>query len=840
MKVDPEATRQKLDSLRLNTPYERAKLARSTDELLSDECRQRQRLTSRWESWLEGLRTTELMDRHLVRVVLQEAQYRQQLCASEQALRNACACAADQHAVALALQSSEAAARQATAAREREHFAALLWQCAHAAQVVQLLQREATTREALRYNASSQWHRLQTGEVEGRSVIAQNMAARLRFCDGFVESRDGVLREWSAGVESLSVAAAAHRELIAQHVQQRCAFLRAAEQGKRDLAAEEVATRMRVREEMSEEADYLVECHRIFARQRATLIKAEASQRRDICEEAERGYHVLFVHMQEDEDEAHAAESQKADHRQSALLFALDALCTIQHEEHVAREALLQKQRSDAAGRLAWMAEKAAARDALWAVCAHEKTQVMAATEAAARAQLAKAMASGEVYIAQRAAAMRHAREDACRTALAAMESIAADERETRFHLLSHMAAQEESVLRWCEEKRANRAAFTEKEEAQRSFVVQQEAVCRQAVCSSFVDTRKALEGRVVQHRQERAKALSSALDTLASIAQEETIEWAYVCRHAVEDQQRAVDMYHYRCQMDLLHSETQHRALLAQDELAARTEVRTKMSLSARYVAEAAKAAFRVQLCAVATAEEGARQCLCESVGEWYDYVAAQQREEELRLILELEQRIRDELRARQTYMTEDARLYTEEEPLALRTSGGGGTDMMLCGSYGDGSGSGVAGCEGGGMHDVRRALVMETLGNPNCSAALPAAAVDFLVAVIDRAGRRRDSAQEAFAAAERQARDASKKLQQGERLFAAEKEKKEMYDVSSRRETEERERRVHGESLDKARSQQSIAAEKRRLAEVQAELQEQQRVLDGLKSSINKQFNR
>ncbi|KPA85528.1 hypothetical protein ABB37_01802 [Leptomonas pyrrhocoris] len=833
VKVDPEATRQKLDSLRLNTPFERAKLTRITDELLSEETRQRQRLVSRGDAWLEGLRTTELIERHLVRVILQEALYRQQLCRSEQAVRSAFVSAADQHTVLLALQSSEAAARQTTVAREREQFANFVWRCTHAAQAVHLLQREATTREALRYNESSQWHRLQATEVESRSLIAENGMARLRFHDSFLESREGICREWYTAVENLAAAAASHRELVGQHVQQRCVFLRAAEQGKRDLAAEEAATRVRLREEMTEEAEYLVECHRIFARQRATFFKSEASLRQGIREEAEGGYHVIFLDMKADEDDVREAEAQKADRRHSALLFALDALRTIQHEEHTAFEALVQEQRTDAAGRLAWRETKAAVRAALLHQCVLERETTVAAAEAAARAELRDALAQGEVGVAQWVTSKHHAREELCRNAQAALEAVAEEERQARFRLLSSMAAHEEGVRRWCEEKRVARAALFEGERAQRSFVVQQEGVCRQAVCSRFVFTTKALEDRLMQHRQERTRALSTAVDALTRIAQDEQVEFTHLRTRAAEDARRTAELFHFRCQMDLLHAETQRRALLAQDEMAARAEVHTKMLLSARYAAEAALAALRVQLCSVTTAEEGARQCFYEQVGDWYEYVAVEQRMEELALIAELEQRIREELRARQTYMTEDARLYAEEEPLALPALSNDDDARFALSTN-------TSGGRGGSMHDVRRALVMQTLGNPTCTAVLPAPAVDFLVAVIDRVGRQRDIAMEVFTAAERQARDASKKLMQCERVLAAEKEKREMYDVSSRREAEERERRVHGESLDKARGQQSIAAEKRRLADVQAELQEQQKKLEALKSSVHKQFSR
>lgn len=830
MKVDPVATRQKLDHLRLNTPFERAKLARSTGDLIGEESRQRRRLVSDGEAGLERLRTLELIARHGVRIVLQEAQYRQQLCASEQAARSSCLCAADQHIVALALQSSEAAARKATVAREREQFASLLWRCAHATQVVQLRQREATTREALRYNESSLWHRLQAAEVDSRSHIADNVMTRLRFFNVFSESREGVCREWYAGLESLVAAAAAHRELISQHVQQRWSFLRAAEQGKRDLAAEETATRLRVREEMAEEADYLAECTRIFARQRATFFKSEVSQRQGICAEAESGYHAIFLDMKADEDNIREVAVQQAERRQSALFFALDTLCSIQYEEHAAFEELLLKARRDVAGRLAWMEEKAGARAALLQQCVEEKETVVAAAEAAARGDLARALAEGEVGVAQWVASKHHAQEELSRVAHAALNAVAAAEHEARFRLLSHMATQEERVLQWCEEKRVVRACLMEEELSQRTFVVQQEDVCWQAVCSNFVHTGRALEDRLLLQRQERARALSVALDDLACIAHEEERERARLRECAAEDAHRAVAVYDFRCQLDVLHAETQQRAVLAQDELATRMQLRTKMTLSARYVAEAALAALRLQLCGVAAAEDSARRCFYEEVGDWYERVAAGQRAEELRLIRDLELRIDEELRARHTYMTEDARLYTEEEALAL----------PACSGSAENADGGHLMSSSGGMHELRKALVMQMLGNPVCTANLSSTAVDFVMAVVDRAGRRRDYAQEAVATATRLARDASKKLVQCERLLAAEKEKREMYDVSSHREAEERQRRLHGESLDKARSQQSIAAEKRRLAEVQVELQELKTLLDTLKSSINKQFSR
>lgn len=840
VKVDPEATRQRLDNLRLNTPYERAKLARCGDDLISEESRQRQRLVSRREAWVEGLHTAELMDRHLVRVVLQEALYRREICASEESMRHSSLCAADQHAVLLALQSSESAARQATLAREKECFAELLWRCGHAAQLVQLQQREATTREALSYNEASQWHRLQASAVERRSRLAENVRTRLRFCDSFAESREGVCREWLAGLESLAAAAAAHRERLAQHVQQRCVLWRLAEQSKRDVAAEEAATRLRVREEMAEEADYLVECHRIFARQRATLCRAEASQRQGICEETERGYHALFADMKADEEDAHAAEAEKAERRQSALLFALDALCTIQHEEHTAFTALLQRQADDVAGRQAWMEAKAAARAALWEICVHEKTGVMAAAEAEERAVLRAALVSGVADIAQQAAARRAALEELCDTALGAVAAVVQEELRERDSLYAHMAAREAGVRQWCVTKRAALLALADGEEAQRSSILQQETVCRQAVYSSRTQLQQALEERAEQHRQERAKALSTSLDGLLAVAQEERLAWEQLCQRASEHHARAIDVSQFRCQLEILHAETQHRALLAQDEVAARTEVQTKMSLAAHYAAEAALAALRVQLSAVATAEAGAREIFYEHVGAWYDAVAAQQREEELRIIVQLEQRIRDELRARQACMTEDPRLYTEEDPLPTPTAGSGDASALTWGFGAAGAGGRGEDQANGGMHDVRKALVLETLGNPPCAAALSVSAVDFLVAVIDRAGRRRGAAQEALAVSERMARDAAKKVAQYERQLAAEREKKEMYDVSSQREAEERERRMHGEAMDKARSQQSIAAEKRRLTEAQAELQEHQRALEALKGSINKQYNR
>lgn len=833
VKVDPAATKQKLESLRLNTPYERAKFARSTEELRSEESRQRARLAGRYESWLEDLRTVELIRRHAVRVVMHEAAYRQQLCTEEQAQRAAYVVAADQHVLLLALQSSEVAARHATLAREREGFARLSHHYGYAVQVVRLHQREATTREALRYNESSQWHRLQAQEVECRNLMGEHAAEQHRFCESCWESREDLCRQRVAGLESLAALAVAHREMLHQHAQQRCVLLASAEQGKRDVLAEEAATRMRLREEMVEEADYIEERHRIFARQRATLCKAEALQRQGIREAAEHGYHTLFLDMRADEDIIHAAEVERADRRRSHLLLAVETFCNIHREEDAAFTALMIRERDEAAGRRAWMAQKAEARAALWHRCVHEKESVVGAEESLAREALRKAAASAEVAVAEEIVVKARARAELCACSESAVGALAREEHCARARLLSQMAAHAELVMRWCETKRLERLAFVSSEAPLRSAICREEQDDWQRFCISFARTCKAVEERAAQEHQARAKATRSALDAMEQVAWVEAQEWKYLCTEETEQRCRAIDAFHYRCQVELLYEETQQRAFLARDELSDRAAVRAKTALFARYAAEAAIAALQTQRCEVMALEDSARASLYEHVAEWYDWVAREQREEELRLIDALERRIQEELRSRQEYMREDERLYDPAESL-----------VFVRGNAEDGSqrtgGAAAAGLKAGHTHDLRGELVLQTLGNPVCATPLSAAAVDFLVAVIDRAGQRRDAAQERFAAAERNAREASRKVLQHERLYAAEKEKEGMYELSSRRETEERERRMHQETLDKSRSQQTIAAEKRRLAEVQAELLQEQKKLDALKGGINKQYNR
>ncbi|KAG5499765.1 hypothetical protein GH5_03899 [Leishmania sp. Ghana 2012 LV757] len=833
VKVDPAAKKQKLECLRLSTPYERAKLARSTDELRGEESRQRARLVGRYESWLEGLYATELMQRHTVRVVVQEVAHRQQLCKDEQAQRVTLVTSADEHLLLIALQSSEVAARHATLAREREGFAGLSRHYAYTTQAMRLHQREATTREALRYNESSQRHRLQAQEVECRNVMCEHVAEQHRFCESYSESREELVRQHVAGLETLAALATAHREILREHARQRCTLLASAEQGKRDVVAEEAATRMRLREEMIEEADYMEECHRIFERQRATLCTTEALQRQRIREAAEHGYHTLFVDMRADEDVVNTAEVARADRRHTELLLALNTLCNIRHEEDAAFTALIGRERDEAAGRRMWMAQKAEARAALLHRCMHERESVLAVEESLAREALYKAAASDEVAVAQWVVARARVRAELCACAESAVEELSREEQGARFCLLSRMAAQEELVVRWCETKRLARLAFVESELPARSAISQQEQHGWQQLCIVFARACKAAEERAAQEHQARVTATRSALDVLDRLAREEALEWERLCSEEKEQRYRAIDAFHYRSQVEFLHEETQQREFIARDEFAARAAARTRMELSARYAAEAALAALHTQLCEVAAAEDSARACFYEQVAEWYSWAAHQQREEELRLIEALERCILEELRCRQTYMQEDERLYDPAESLVFVCGGAENGDERTWGTAATRLG---AGC----THSLRRELVLQTLGNPACNAPLPAAAVDFLVAVIDRAGQRRDAAQERFAAVERDARDASKRVLQHERLYAAEKEKEEMYEQSSRRDTEERERRMHQETLEKARSQQSISAEKRRLADVQAELLQEQKKLDTLKVSINKQYNR
>ncbi|GET89956.1 hypothetical protein, conserved [Leishmania tarentolae] len=834
VKVDPAATKQKLESLRLNTPYERAKLARSTDELRSEETRQRARLAGRYESSLEDLRMVEMIERHTVRVVAQESAYRRQLCKEEQAQRATYVSVADQHLLLLALQSSEVAARHAMVAQEREEFARLCRYYAYAMQVVRLRQRETTTREALRYNESSQWYRLQAQEVQCRDIMGEHAAEQHQLCERCWESREELCRQRATGLESLAALAAAHRELLHQHVQQRCMLLASAEQGKRDVLAEEAATRMRLREEMVEEVDYIEERHRIFARQRATLCKAEVLQRQGIREAAEHGYQTLFLDMRENEDVIYAAEVERADRRHSQLLLAVGSLCNIQREEDAAFTALMSRERDEAAGRRVWMAQKAEARAALLQRCMHEKESFLVADESLAREALRKAAASAEVAVAEWIASKARAQAELRTCAESAVENLMNEEHCARVHLLSEMSAHEELVVRWCETKRLERLAFVDSEAPLRSAIYRQEQHERQQLCIAFDRACKTVEERTAQEHQARAKATRSALDVLEQVVWEEAQEWQNLCTEETEQCCRAIDAFHYRCQVELLHEETQRRAFLVRDELADRAAVRAKMALFARYAAEAAAAAFQTQLCEVVASEDSARACLYEHVGEWYDWLAHQQREEELRLIEELERRIQEELRTRQEYMQEDGRLYDPRESLVFARSG------AADGCQRAGGGGEAADLKAGHSHDLRCELVLQTLGNPVCDVPLSAAAVNFLVAVIDRVGQRRDTAQERFDAAERNAREASKKVLQHERLYAAEKEKEEMYELSSRRETEERQRRMQQETLDKARRQQTIAAEKRRLAEVQAELLQEQKKLDALKGSISKQYHR
>ncbi|KAG5500364.1 hypothetical protein JKF63_03456 [Porcisia hertigi] len=830
VKVDPAATRQRLENLRLNTLFERAKLARSTDELRNEEGRQRARLMGRYESWLESLHTLELMRRHTVRVVMQEAAYRLHIYKEEQERRATHAIAADQHLLLLALQSSEAATRYATLAREREGFSVLSRHYAYETQVVRLHKREFTTREALRFNESSQRHRLQAQEVEWRNLMRDHVTEQQRFCESCWGSREELCRQQLSGVESLAAQAAAHREVLRQQGQQRDTLFTLAEHVKRGVVVEEAATRLRVREEMMEEADYIEECHRIFERQQTTLCNTEASQRQGIREAAEHGYHVLFLDMRANEDAVFAAEEEKADHRHSALILALETLSSIQQEESKFFTALLRKERDEGASIRVGVAKKAEMRAALLHRCIQEKKDSVMAEESLAREAICKAAAISKVAVAKWIEAKAEARAELCACAKAAAESLAKEEQESRLSLLSLMAAQEGLVVRLCEAKRLARLAFVESEATPRGAICQEEQESWQQLCMAFARTGKAIEERLFKDYQARVKVTQNALEATEQLTREEAREWARLCYEEKEQHDRARDALHYRCQVELMYEETQHRAYLARDEVAARAELRTRMALFARYAAEAALSNLHTQLCEVIALEESARVCFYEHVGEWYDWAMHQQREEELQLIKALERRIQEELYSRHDHIKEDDRLYDTTESLVFACGGAEDSDRSTLGEGG-------AGLEVKYTPNLRRELVMQTLGNPACVSPLSTAAVDFLVAVIDHFGQRRDAAQERFAVAERNAREASKKVFQHERLLAAEKEKEKMYEMSTRRETEERERRINQETVDKTRSQQMIVAEKRRLADVQAELLQEQRKLDLLKRSMSKQ---
>lgn len=834
-KVDPAARRQKLEYVKLNTPYEKAKRSRTAEELLSEEARQRQRLMERFEAVVAERQLELWMTRHALALQHQEEVTRQQIEGTEAAQRCQWMIVADHHSVITALAVLETETRRAVMAMEQASRFPLQSKYATALQVLRLMQREHTTRETLCFNEKAQRSRVQTMLANRQNLSATHAMERQRFCEAVLESREEIVLERRGALEKYAALAASFVEHMQWHHRERDGLIAAVLQLKRELVSEEACQRHRIHEERLEEGNFLQERRIIYDRQLWSLVKTEATARSNIAEEAERTRSHLLVKKRSMEEEMREAEQTRADQREAEIAAATAAVRDIINDEAAAFTGLVQLELQHRQLRYEWIQAKELARIELLRHAEREKSCTVAAEELQAWQQLCQCFSRGVEEVLEIVAEKKLARERLCHAADAAVAELQKNEWLARGNIMEVMTEETGLLQRWCDGKAKKRLELCRGEEVARLQLVRSETSAITALLESHHELEEAIQQHVRRQLQELYYFHQEVDRSLAGIATEESQQWVLLCSVAAEEQQRVVEAYYFHCQMQLWRDEAQQRSHHYQCEIASRGSIQTKMAMSLRYVAEAVWARMQTQLAEVVAYEEEARALLYSSVDEAFYSLSQQQQSEELQIIIYLEACIAEELSSRRMCLTEDERLYDETESLIFPEEDDDSQWRRSPRLH-----SPTAASRTNQLLALRQSVVMQVLGEEGSSLSLSPSALDLLVAIVDHVNGRRAASLESLGAAERRASHAAKQLQQQERILTSEREKKEMYTAVLKREAEEREHRAQLESMEKNRSQHTMQAEKRRLADVTASLEATRKTLESLKASITKQYQR
>lgn len=822
----------------MNTPYERAKLLRCTEETRNDEARRRRRCVDAWMGGFLQLQAQELTERLLLSLGQKESRRRAAVVAEEERERARAACAVDQCAVLSALAVHEREGRLAVGATESESRLRLRVHMQLSHDYVHLIHKEGCGRSTVEFNEGAARDAVRRSMANTRERMQTNEMQQMDYWRHCEELRSGVVRECLAQYDRLAALKDAHAHWIANLMQRRVTLAEGALRSAEELQRAEAAVRRGMQEEMSEGVELLTERRRIFARSCQNLARTEAAARQGILEEMTSSYHSLFLDLVSEAEEVAEAERQKARRREVEAQSALSHLQGILREEADEFAAILSHELREREQRRGWMEAKAAARTDFVLHAMASKAH-LAAEEEDARRQLSRGLQQSEMAVQEHMAQ----RERYCRNlwtaAVAEKEDIHKDEHDGRFHLLSLMAEREESVRRWCEHRARAATGFTAMETKARGQLVGAEATAWDALVTSFVRGAEAVERRERQCR-DAASSLQRACDWgRGAVEAEESECFAALLAFQTQERRRALAAEHHRVRMAFQLREGQRRAWLMQEEGGERDGLRASMAVAQQYLCEEAEQRFRVRAAELLAAERGARAVIVRAVEGDYQRLYSQERKEQLQAVVAEEQRIAAEIRAREQCLEEDARLYAAAEP----------KEVLL---FADDAHEGAARQRQGDPHprgpdDVAGALklqlVLQTLGvslHEATKGGLDGGAVGYLVAIVDGIHHRRAEAQDHLGALEKDAEDAAHRAAQLEALYMSEKEKRDANAARLERAGEDQGRRLQSDRAERQRGAHQIETDRRRLEEAVSQLEGKKAELESLRKSINRQFGR
>lgn len=824
--------KQKLESLRLSTPYERAKLMRATEELRAEEHRRRHRLVDGWSASFLRLQGEELTGRLHTSLVRREAARRESIAVEEVRDRSSCVAAVDRLSLASALVAYERASRLAVAAVEGEARTGLQAHLGLLGQLARLRDRESSARSTIALHQGAEHDAMRSRMAHTNQQMRADELARLDLWKQSGEARDAVGRQWMAGLEQLAGLRQQHARWVTELMHRRWAYAEAALRSVRELGGEEAHARRCLHHEMREDADMVAERVRLFARSCQSLVRTEAAGRQGVAEEMTASLHSIFIELQSDAEEAAEREKLKARRREAEAKTGFAHLEAILTEEADAFEELLSLEMRERDLRYQWVAGKEGAR-ASFAQQALLALHAVAEHEEAARKQLVRATQQAEMDAQGRVARRDRLCRDLWIAAVAKKTAVQQDEHDGRFRLFSVMAEHEESIRRWGAFKDKAVADAAAAEDDARGHLCFLEEAARDQLCVSFASAGNALERRARDLREGLAQLARASVAALRSIEAEADAALTVLLAQHSDGVERAAAAARYRAQLELQLWEGQRRAAVTAEEGADRAGLSATRALAERYLSEEARHALEARIAEVVAAEQSARGLIVRAIEQGYEAAYQQERAAQLRAITAEEERIAAEIRARERCLEEDSRRYPEFECESL---------PVVQGDGGDG-GVRAAPREDPATATLKLELVLQALNVVLPEAGLSAMsgrAVDYLVAVVDGINTRRAEARERLSVLERAATGAARRAQQQEELYLGEREKKETNAARLERDGEDQERRLQNDRLERLRGTQQLDSARTRLDDVLAQLDRKKADLDKLKASINKQFGR
>ncbi|CCW62430.1 unnamed protein product [Phytomonas sp. EM1] len=827
---DPDEVRQKLGSLRLNTPYERAKVARHADTLRHDESRRRQRLVKLFEVGYSRLQQAERTARQIIVLNELESGNRQTIILREKRERAGYLNRLDKQATLAAMTHHERERRQYISTLERMERVGLVSQAYKSEKISYLNSREACSRQTILFSESGERNGLFAAHLDFMRGFRSGELAVRQLWMAFCQSREGLEKECATELEMILDTALTCRRCIIDSLAQRTAMLESAVKTLRDISEEERDARHHIREEMMEEGHCVEERTRLFLWQRSGLEKMELSVRQSIVEEMESWLQQLHVECSRAKWEVEEAAHHMQEERERALQNALTVLSAIAQEELGAFASLLERKAREHEKRLLWIEEKERSQ-ATFIQRSTAAREFILIEEDRARQNLMRDFEKGEMNILEWVTLIQRRQQEMWAEVEAEKVEIAKQEHERRLHLMFLMASEEESIHRWVHFQMQVLQKKIHEEANERRLLLQQESVDFGLLTWHYSTEMEAHAARLQERNAQRTNLEQGCLAYREMICKAEESEWQRLLSVAQQNHRRIWTEYKQRHRLELLHAESHARADICRREVEHRQELCACIVVAQQQYNQELEPLFATQRAGVVAAEKEARLSLVQEIENDYESMYVSERQEQLELVLEAERQIQEKLYVIQSCQCEDARLYDEQELLPDPVADGDENAIL----------TGLSSIDAGYASNMKLELMLRALGNPTIvRSSLSRESIDSAMQVIDIVNGKRAKLQDELKCAEKSAQNAAKRLTQVETMLAEAKERKEAYASKQSRNAQAHERRLAMDKLERDRGEEEIEANRQLLMAALSKLEANKNALEFLRTSINKQYGR